>query len=58
MFYVINKEKISAYVISIAAVLVLFAMAGTINQDENAIETGANIQDEIIENNTSKENNE
>ena len=56
MFCVINKEKLSAYIISIATVFVLFIMASTINAEGNTIETGANVHNEIVENNTNNEN--
>lgn len=62
MFLVVNKEKLSSYIVSIATVLVLFVMAGVINQEGNTIETSVNIQNEIKnttndrnENNTSNE---
>lgn len=62
MLLVVNKEKLSSYIVSIATVLVLFVMAGVINQEGNTIETSVNIQNEIKnttndrnENNTSNE---
>lgn len=56
MFLVVNKEKLSSYIVSIATVLVLFVMAGVINQEGNTIETSVNIQNEIK--NTTKDRNE
>ncbi len=51
MFLVINKEKLGSYIVSIATVVILFVMAGTINPNENTIETGVNIQNTILNNN-------
>ncbi len=47
MFLIINKEKLNSYIISIATVIILFIMAGTINPKDNTIQTGANLQSEI-----------
>ncbi len=60
MFYVINKEKLKAYVVSIATVFVLFIMAGAVNPNGNTIETSANIQKEIKNNsiNVTKDSSE
>lgn len=52
MFFIINKEKLESYVISIATVIVLFIMAGSINTNGNVIETAANIQNEITNTNS------
>ena len=47
MFFVINKEKLSAYIVSIATVLVLFVMAGVVMPTGNTIETSSNIQKQL-----------
>ena len=60
MFFVIEKEKLSAYIVSIATVLSLFIIAGAANPNTNTIETGANVLREMETNNTSiiKDNEE
>lgn len=57
MFFVINKENLVAYIVSIATVLVLFSMAGTLNTNSNTLETGADIQNENSINNNLLYNN-
>lgn len=64
MFLVVNKEKMTSYIVSIATVAVLFVMASSVSLNKNTVETGANIQNELIinniqenENNTSNQNN-
>lgn len=47
MFFVINKEKLTAYAVSVVTVLVLFVMAGTLMPKNNAIETSAGVQKQI-----------
>ena len=44
MFFIINREKLSAYIVSIATVLVLFVLAGMISPEGNTVETSSNIQ--------------
>lgn len=46
MFYVINKEKLTAYAISVATVVVLFVMAGTLMPKNNTIETSVEVKNE------------
>lgn len=51
MLLVVNKEKLKSYIVSIATVVILFVMASTIVPNRNTVETGANIQNVISENN-------
>ena len=44
MFFVINKEKIYAYIVSIITVAMLFVMAGVLTPKEDAAPTSANVQ--------------
>lgn len=46
MFFLINREKLNAYLVSVITVLVLFAMASTINPNKNTVETSANLENE------------
>lgn len=57
MFFIINKEKLESYIISVATVIILFIMAGSINSNRNVIETSANIQNETNINNTNSQKN-
>ena len=57
MFFIINKEKLESYIISVATVIILFIMAGSINSNRNVIETSANIQNETNSNNTNSQKN-
>ena len=41
MFFVFNKQKIYAYLVSIFTVILLFFVASMINQSENAVQTAA-----------------
>lgn len=47
MFYVINKSKIYSYIIALSTVVILFVIAGKINNNStslnNTIETSTNI---------------
>ena len=47
MFYVINKSKIYSYIIALSTVVILFVIAGKINNNStslnNTIETSANV---------------
>ena len=58
MFFVINKEKLYAYVVSIITVVMLFVVAGMIAPKNNTVETSANIQEQnlIQKNNEVKQN--
>ena len=62
MFLVINKEKLVSYIVSITTVMVLFIMASSIRPDENTMETGADMQNELtinkIEENENKASNQ
>lgn len=58
MFYVINKSKIYSYIIALSTVVILFVIAGEINNNStstnNAIETSSNsvkIVNEVKNNN-------
>ena len=46
MFYVINKEKLTAYAVSVFTVIILFVMAGVITPKNNAVETSAETQND------------
>ena len=47
MFYVINKSKIYSYIIALSTVVILFVIAGQINNNStslnNTIETSTNV---------------
>ena len=58
MFYLINKSKIYSYIIALSTVVILFVIAGEINNNStstnNAIETSSNsvkIVNEVKNNN-------
>ena len=52
MFFVINKEKVYAYVVSIVTIVILFFMSHVLNSDLNTVEeTYTN-----VEQNTNSEN--
>lgn len=55
MFFVVNKEKLYAYIVSIVTVAMLFAMAGILVPN-NTVETSANIQNNIAIENSNKDN--
>ena len=38
MFFVINKEKVYAYVVSIVTIVILFFMSHVLNSDLNTVE--------------------
>ena len=54
MFFVINKEKVYAYIVSILTIVILFFMSSVLNSDFPSEKTSANIEqkidNEIIEN--------
>lgn len=62
MFYVINKSKIYSYIIALSTVVILFVIAGGINDNftsaNNTIETSSNSVKIVnkIENNNLNEN--
>lgn len=62
MFYVINKSKIYSYIIALSTVVILFVIAGGINDNStsvnNTIETSSNSVKIVnkIENNNLNEN--
>lgn len=47
MFFVINKEKLSSYIVLITTVLVLFVMASKVTPKVNTIETSADVQKKL-----------
>ena len=63
MFFVVNKEKVYAYVVSILTIVTLFFMSHVLNSDLSTVEeTSSNIDQntnqELVKNdNTSMENN-
>ena len=51
MFFVINKEKVYAYVVSIVTIVTLFFMSSVLNSDLSAVEeTSTNIEDNQVVN--------
>jgi hypothetical protein len=51
--FVINKEKIYAYVVSICTIVTLFFMSSFMNKEiDNVEETSTNIIENSVENNT------
>ena len=46
MFYVVSKEKIYSYIISILTVFVLFAMSSMVKVNKNTTETGAYLEND------------
>ena len=58
MFFVINKEKIYAYVVSILTIVTLFFMSHILNTDvSGSEETAANVVNSQNENCNTNENN-
>ncbi|MBR3249669.1 MAG: hypothetical protein IKF83_03100 [Clostridia bacterium] len=51
MFYVINKEKLTAYAVSVFTVIILFVMAGVITPKNNTVETSAETKNDVSINN-------
>mgnify|MGYP001078337982 FL=1 len=41
MFFVINKQKIYTYLVSIITVVLLFCIAGNMGSEENTLETSS-----------------
>ncbi len=57
MFFVINKEKVYAYVVSIVTIVILFFMSHVLNSDLNTVEeTYTNVEQSTNSENT--QNNE
>ena len=57
MFYVINKEKVYAYIVSLFTIVTLFFMSGILNSENSFTqETSANIQQNTIQNEENKIN--
>ena len=52
MFFIINKEKVYAYVVSILTIVILFFMSSVLNSDFVSEKTSANIE----QNTTTQEN--
>lgn len=64
MFFVINKEKVYAYVVSILTIVTLFFMSHVLNSDLSVVEDtstnveqNVNIENNLVSNNIIKENN-
>jgi hypothetical protein len=64
MFFVINKEKVYAYVVSILTIVTLFFMSHVLNSDLSVVEDtstnveqNVNIENSLVSNNIVKENN-
>ena len=47
MFFVFNKQKIYTYLVSIVTVVLLFYVAGTLNSNNNTLETSSNNQKKL-----------
>lgn len=61
MLFVINKEKVLAYAVSVITVVILFCATNILNENskkENIITTSTNIKIENIKNDNSSLNNE
>lgn len=57
MFFVINKEKVYAYVVSILTIVTLFFMSHILNSDLSSVEeTSTNVEQNINITNTTNEN--
>ena len=66
MFFVFNKDKITAYIVTVFTVMILFLTASAFNKKEESIQTSINeiginemnllIENKIEENNTIKNN--
>lgn len=53
MFFVINKEKVYAYVVSILTIVTLFFMSHALNSEISSVqETSTNIEQNIINENS------
>ena len=49
MFFVINKEKVYAYVVSILTIVILFFMSHLLNSDDNTDMVSSNyLQENVI----------
>jgi len=53
MFFVFNKDKITAYIVTVFTVIALFLTASVINRKEESVETSTN---EVRVNNIIKNN--
>ena len=59
MFFVINKEKVYAYVVSILTIVTLFFMSQVLNSDlSNVEETSTNVTQNVETQNSLVQNNE
>ena len=47
MFYVFNKQKIYTYLVSIITVVILFCIAGTLRNNNEAIQTSS-VNDKLL----------
>lgn len=56
MFFVVNKEKLYAYIVSVFTVVMLLVMASVLMPNNNTVETSANIQRNVIMKETNNEN--
>lgn len=58
MFFVINKEKVYAYVVSLFTIVTLFFMSNILNSEFNEVkETATDIKNEIVNTNIVNEEN-
>lgn len=57
MFFVINKEKVYAYIVSIFTIVILFFMSSVLNSDFTSEKTSANVDQNINNNLVKNESN-
>ena len=58
MFFVINKDKVYAYIVSILTIVVLFFMSGVLNYDFDEVEqVSVNIEEDMDTQNDLVSNN-
>lgn len=58
MFFVINKEKVYAYVVSIFTIVTLFFMSHVLNSDLSTVEeTSSNMEENTVAENSLVSNN-
>ena len=56
MFFVFNKDKITAYVVTVFTVMALFLTATIFNKEQESIQTSINESKEIILNKIEENN--
>lgn len=48
MFFVLNKQKIYAYLVSVVTVILLFCVASNIKDNDNSIQTSSNVNQKLL----------